>query len=1028
MMMAGVVLQASRGLGYDGPTPLTYDHTASSIRVVLAAPGKILTGGVIQVALTAYVPISIESAGAEVMLALLAVTPGGDLTLGSCTYPQPLEDAGTTAVFTCDLFVTMPDTLAPALSVAVYPKVVRDAPSSGARLEHDGQPFALTLAIEHDDAFESNDTLGAAASLIPPGAPVFVDDLIWRNLDHYRFTAPLDPSIAGVAIRFFAAAANLDLEVLDEDGTVVAWSATTDDDEENVSFRAVPGATYLVRVSSQGQGPAFYDLSITTAAPAVPTITTGPGGAPNPVESGGAASFWLEADSLSQPLAFFWEADCPDSQAGYLSSRYLQNPAWTAPSNMTGLVQDCAIRVEVADNDGASTGAAFVQQVLPVPHVLTITAGPSASPEPVASAGTVAINVAAGDSYGHPLTYAWSATCPGLETAGQFTPTALAQTASWIAPMNATGSPKACTLSVVVSDGVGQTAVGSITQTVAPQTCSFAIDPQIQSTGDAGGLFTLNVTTTAGCAWTGTSNAPWLIIDDSGMRSGPGSLVYTVSQNLEPTTRTATLLVAGQAIDVTQAGGGYRYYFAEGATLQDFFRTDIDLFNPGGAGTADIAIEFLLKDRTNVLTHSLTVDEGRRATLGVADLAAASPSLAPLVSAEFAIIVRSSVPLAVERTMRWDGTGYGSHTGRAVDAPRSTWYLGPSNPADGTDTYYLIQNPNASALDDEIEITYFLPPPQAPVVRTYSMGPRTRTNIAVHLEPGLAQSEVWAVLRTPAAKPVVVERAEYRSAGGLFYGAGSVSAGVGTPQASWYFAEGATGPFFDLFIDVANPNDASADVTATFLFSDGTTCATTTAVGPHDHETLWIDTVTVVGCPRTLGNAAVSTVLTSTLPVFSERTMWWPQAVGPAPAVWPPPSWAEAHRETGTPQPGTRWALAGAAQGGANLAETYVLVANTSPWPGTARVTLYFDDGTTAQRDVALAAASRTNVPIGAADALGGFGPRADGQRFSVLIESLPVLGQPGPAQIVVERATYSDGPGAAYWAAGSAVAASPLP
>jgi hypothetical protein len=85
-------------------------------------------------------------------------------------------------------------------------------------------------------------------------------------------------------------------------------------------------------------------------------------------------------------------------------------------------------------------------------------------------------------------------------------------------------------------------------------------------------------------------------------------------------------------------------------------------------------------------------------------------------------------------------------------------------------------------------------------------------------------------------------------------------------------------------------------------------------------------------------------------------------------------------------------------------------------------VTLDFEDGTSAEQIVALPARSRTNVPIGAPVEAGGFGDVVQNRRFGATVESLPVAGQPGPAQIVIERAMYSSGPGAAFWAAGTDV------
>jgi hypothetical protein len=90
-------------------------------------------------------------------------------------------------------------------------------------------------------------------------------------------------------------------------------------------------------------------------------------------------------------------------------------------------------------------------------------------------------------------------------------------------------------------------------------------------------------------------------------------------------------------------------------------------------------------------------------------------------------------------------------------------------------------------------------------------------------------------------------------------------------------------------------------------------------------------------------------------------------------------------------------------------------------------VTLYFEDGTTAQLDVALPANSRTNVAVGAPVEFGGFGAVVQNRRFGAIVESLPVAGQSGPAQIIVERAMYSNGPGAAVWAAGTNLLATKL-
>ena len=71
--------------------------------------------------------------------------------------------------------------------------------------------------------------------------------------------------------------------------------------------------------------------------------------------------------------------------------------------------------------------------------------------------------------------------------------------------------------------------------------------------------------------------------------------------------------------------------------------------------------------------------------------------------------------------------------------------------------------------------------------------------------------------------PIIVERAMYSSAAGMF-AAGHDSAGVTSPSLQWFFAEGATGSFFDTFVLLANPNALGGQRHApTYLLPSGAT-------------------------------------------------------------------------------------------------------------------------------------------------------------------------------------------------------------
>ena len=102
---------------------------------------------------------------------------------------------------------------------------------------------------------------------------------------------------------------------------------------------------------------------------------------------------------------------------------------------------------------GVLTQGSYVHAVNPQPDAVTITAGPSGTPNPVVSGGGVSLSVSAADVYSHTLSYAWTATCPGLSSNGSFSPSATSQSPTWTAPANLTTAQETCTIGVTASDG-----------------------------------------------------------------------------------------------------------------------------------------------------------------------------------------------------------------------------------------------------------------------------------------------------------------------------------------------------------------------------------------------------------------------------------------------------------------------------------------------------------------------------------------------------------------------------------------------
>jgi hypothetical protein len=293
------------------------------------------------------------------------------------------------------------------------------------------------------------------------------------------------------------------------------------------------------------------------------------------------------------------------------------------------------------------------------------------------------------------------------------------------------------------------------------------------------------------------------------------------------------------------------------------------------------------------------------------------------------------------------------------------------------------------------------------------MLPRSRRTIAVDLEgPELASTDVSAVIT--ASAPIMAERAMYRNSAGQLFAAGHDSAGVTAPALEWFLAEGASGPFFDMFVLLANPGSTDANVTVDYLLLGGGVLTKTYTVAASSRRTIWVDAeeLPAGSGEHPLANVAVSAAIRSTngVPIVVERTMWWP---GPE---MTPDFWYEAHNAFGASATAPAWVVAGGEVGGADAAETYVLIANPSSTAGTVRVSLLRDTLGLNNLTFTVPAASRTNIPIGS---------RFTGVsgRFGVLVESddTPTL------PLIVEVATYAS-PGGVTWASGGAAQATPIP
>ncbi|HEY8548346.1 MAG TPA: hypothetical protein VIL35_00205, partial [Vicinamibacterales bacterium] len=164
---------------------------------------------------------------------------------------------------------------------------------------------------------------------------------------------------------------------------------------------------------------------------------------------------------------------------------------------------------------------------------------------------------------------------------------------------------------------------------------------------------------------------------------------------------------------------------------------------------------------------------------------------------------------------------------------------------------------------------------------------------------------------------------------------------------SAHLAEGATGPFFDTEILLANPNTTEVPVVVTFLRDHGEPIALERALAPTSRTTIRVDEVPGLEW----ANFSTTVSFSSPLPIVVERTMSWDA------------SGYGSHTETATGGSAPEWYFA---EGAAGYFSTFFLLANPHATSNVARVTFYREGATEVAREYVLPPRSRTTIEASA--------------------------------------------------------------
>jgi hypothetical protein len=448
-----------------------------------------------------------------------------------------------------------------------------------------------------------------------------------------------------------------------------------------------------------------------------------------------------------------------------------------------------------------------------------------------------------------------------------------------------------------------------------------------------------------------------------------------------------------------------RWELAEGST--GFFTERVALANPEGRSTiARVTVLFgqlpQLGETTppQAVVQDIPIAPWGRHTLNVNGLPNATFNGQGRAVSVVIEALRGAV--VAERTMSWGDTAWGGHTGKAIVAPRHTWFLAEGAATSFFQTFILLTS--TGNVPPTVTMDYLLE--GAPAVSetfTFPSAP-ARVTLWANTIPALAGRAFST--RVTSTQPITVERAMYFNRAGRTFEGGHASAAVPDAAVRWFVAEGATGPAFDTYLLIANPGNTATTATVRYLTPEGPYTASY-PIAANARLTLFVDAeLSAVSGRDALGTQIdVSAEVTAPVPIVVERAMYWFGAFQ---------NWTDAHNSAGVTQSSTQWALAEGELGGSLEYQTFLLVANPSATAASVRVRILREGGhgSVLSAPISVPASSRFTCYVGQpGPCQDAFGQLQSGERFGLHVES--TNGVP----IVVERAMYWNGGGELFGA-----------
>jgi hypothetical protein len=321
-------------------------------------------------------------------------------------------------------------------------------------------------------------------------------------------------------------------------GAGCAWTATS-----NASWITVTSGA-----EGNGNGAVGYSIAANSGAQRTGTLSVA-----------GQTFTVTQAAAVASPCTLSIAPTTQDASAaastGTIAVTAGSGCAWTAASNATWITVTSGatgngngvVGYSIAANAGAQrtgtlsvAGQTFtVTQAAAAAPPCTFSIAPTNQDAPAtATSGTIAVTAGSG--------CAWTA----------------ASNASWITVSTGAGGNGNGTVGYNIAANSGAQRTGTltvagqtftVTQAAAAPSCTYSVSPATFDFDASAAAGFVNVTTAAGCAWTATSNTPFVVIRQSSA-SGSGSAVvgFDIFSNVGAD-RMGTLTIAGQTVTVTQA-------------------------------------------------------------------------------------------------------------------------------------------------------------------------------------------------------------------------------------------------------------------------------------------------------------------------------------------------------------------------------------------------------------------------------------------------------------------------------------------